>query len=119
MWSIKKNGLSMNTIQRFEELLAGLSKADKAQLLQWMARDLGKAYPGIESTPGVCGGGPCIVRTRIPIWVLVQARNLGMSEADILQSYPSLRAKDLVNTWNYYRAHTNEIDQQITENEVA
>jgi uncharacterized protein (DUF433 family) len=109
----------MNTIQSFEQLLSGLKKAEKAQLLQWVARDLGDAFPGIDSTPGVCGGEPCIVRTRIPVWVLAQARNLGMSEAEILQIYPSLRAEDLVNAWNYYRSHQNEIDQQIDENEAA
>ena len=26
--------------------------------------------PGIESTPAVCGGDPCVVRTRIPVRVL-------------------------------------------------
>lgn len=108
----------MKALQQFEQLLAGLKRAEKAQLLQWVARDLGDAFPGIESIPGVCGGEPCIVRTRIPVWVLVQARNLGMSEAEILQSYPSLRAEDLVNAWNYYRSH-KEIDQQIIENETA
>ncbi len=30
-----------------------------------MARDIGDAFPGIVSTPGVCGGEPCIVRTRL------------------------------------------------------
>lgn len=34
-------------------------------------------FAGIESRPGVSGGEACIVRTRIPVWVLVQARNLG------------------------------------------
>ena len=109
----------MDTIQHFEQLLAKLNKSEKAQLLQWVARDLGEAFPGIESTPGVCGGEACVVRTRIPVWVLVQARNLGVSEAQILQSYPSLRAEDLVNAWNYYRAHPQEIDEQIAENEAA
>ena len=52
----------------------GVVSADKAQLLQWVVRDLGDASPGIESRPGVCGGEPCIVRTRIPVWVLEQSR---------------------------------------------
>ena len=88
-------------------------------MLQWVVRDLGDAFPGIESTPGVCGGEPCIVRTRIPVWVLVQARRLGSSEADILRSFPTLRAEDLVNAWGYYRAYWAEIDRQIQENENA
>ncbi len=59
----------MNTLHDFENQLETLTRAEKAQLLQWVARDLGDAFPGIESRPGVCGGVPCIVRTRIPVWV--------------------------------------------------
>lgn len=77
------------------------------------------AFPGVESNPEVSGGEPVIVRTRIPVWVLVQSRNLGMSEADILRSYPTLRAEDLANTWAYYRLHRAEIEQQIADNEAA
>ena len=84
-----------------------------------VARDLGEAFPGIESTPGVCGGEPCIVRTRIPVWVLVQARRLGTSEADLLRSYPMLRAEDLVQAWAYALARREEIEQQILANETA
>lgn len=109
----------MSTIQEAEKLLANMNRAEKAQLLQWVVRDLGDAFPGIESAPDVCGGEPCIVRTRIPVWVLVQARRLGMSEADLLRSYPALRAEDLVNAWAYYRSHRVEIEQQIRENEAA
>jgi uncharacterized protein (DUF433 family) len=64
--------------------------------------------PGIESLPGVSGGEPCIVRTRIPVWALVQARRLGTNEADLLRAYPTLRAQDLTNAWAYYRTHRNE-----------
>lgn len=109
----------MSTIQEAEKLLSNMTRAEKAQLLQWVARDLGDAFPGIESAPDICGGEPCIVRTRIPVWVLVQARQLGLSEADLLRAYPSLRAEDLVNAWAYYRSHRNEIEQQIRENEAA
>lgn len=96
-----------------------MTRAEKAQLLQWVVRDLGDAFPGIESKPGVCGGEPCIVRTRIPVWILVQSRRLGISEADLLHSYPTLRAEDLANAWAYYRTHRDEIQQQIRENEEA
>src|SRR6266581_1924561 len=96
-----------------EKLLAEMTRAEKAQLLQWTARDLADAHPGIESTPGVCGGEPCIVRTRIPVWVLEQARRLGVSEADLLRSYPTLRAEDLANAWASVRSHREEITRQI------
>ena len=106
-------------MQTVEELLSTMTRAEKAQLLQWIVRDLGNAFPGIESTPGVCGGEPRIVRTRIPVWVLVQFRKLGASEADLLRSYPTLRAEDLTNAWAYYRSYRREIEQQIIENETA
>jgi uncharacterized protein (DUF433 family) len=109
----------MGTLHEIEKQLKSLGPADKAQLLQWVVRDLGDASPGIESRPGVCGGAPCIVRTRIPVWVLEQSRRLGISEADLLRSYPSLRAEDLANAWAYVRRHRDEIDHQIRENEEA
>ena len=109
----------MGSLKEAEDALAGLTPAEKAQVLQWIARDLGGATPGIESAPGVAGGEPCIVRTRIPVWTLVQARKLGMTEAGLLNSYPSLRAEDLVNAWAYYRLHPEEIESQIEENESA
>ena len=108
-----------NTLIEAERILAGLSRAEKAQVLQWIAHDLGDAVPGIESTPGVCGGEPCIVRTRIPVWLLEQAQRLGTSEAELLRAYPTLRAEDLANAWAYVRLHRNEIDEQIRANEEA
>jgi len=108
-----------STFQEIENLLPIMTRAERAQLLQWVVRDLGDAFPGIDSISGVCGGEPCIVRTRIPVWVLVQARRLGTSEADLLRSYPTLRAEDLANAWAYFRSHRDEIEQQIRENEVA
>lgn len=105
--------------RNLEKLYKGLSRSEKAQLLQWAARDLGDAFPGIESNPHVSGGEPCIVRTRIPVWLLVQARRLGTSEADLLRAYPTLRAEDLANAWAYERNHKKEIDAQIKANEEA
>lgn len=59
------------------------------------------------------------VRTRIPVWLLVQARRLGATEADLLRAYPTLRAEDLANAWAYYRAHREEIEEQIRWHEAA
>lgn len=109
----------MTTLEQAENLLLQMTPSEKAQLLQSVARDLGDAFPGIESVPRVCGGEPCVVRTRIPVWLLEQARRLGTSEADLLRSYPTLRAQDLANAWNYVRTHCEEIEQQIRENEEA
>ena len=109
----------MNALAQMEKLLTTMTRAEKAQVLQWVARDLGDAVPGVESTPGVCGGEPRIVRTRITVWVLEQARRLGTGEAELLQAYPALRAEDLANAWAYVRSHRQEIEEQISANEDA
>lgn len=109
----------MDTLREAEKILSAMTRAEKAQLLQWVASDLGDSFPGIESVPDVCGGEACIVRTRIPVWILEQARRLGVTEADLLRSYPTLRAEDLVHAWAYARAHREEIERQIRENEKA
>jgi uncharacterized protein (DUF433 family) len=109
----------VSTLQEAEKLLSGMTQGEKAQLLQLVARDMGDAYPGIDSIPSVCGGEPCIVRTRIPVWVLVNARELGTNEANLLRCYPTLRAEDLANAWAYFRSHRQEIELQIRENEAA
>jgi uncharacterized protein (DUF433 family) len=74
---------------------------------------------GIEKTDGVCGGSARIAGTRIPVWQLVEARNVGASEAQLLIDYPSLRAEDLVNAWSYAESHPDEIKSEIHENAVA
>jgi uncharacterized protein (DUF433 family) len=111
--------IPMDVLRETEALLSKMNRAEKAQLLQWVARDLGGAFPGIESRPDMSGGEPCIVRTRIPVWVLVNARQLGATEADLLHAYPTLRAEDLTNAWAYHRTFKDEIDAQIGENVAA
>lgn len=109
----------MSVLQEAEKLIGLMTPAEKARMLQWLVWDIGNVFPGIESIPGVCGGTPCIIRTRIPVWALVQAHLLGTSEADLLRCYPTLRAEDLEHAWAYYGAHRTEINRQIAENEEA
>jgi uncharacterized protein (DUF433 family) len=109
----------MTTLEKVGQLFSEMTQSEKVQLLQWIARDLSGTFPGIESNPGICGGEPCVAGTRIPVWVLIQYRKLGASEADLLRAYPTLRAEDLANAWAYYRSHKDEIEQQIVENETA
>lgn len=109
----------MSPLLEIQRLLDGVNRAEKVQILQWIARDLGDAFPGIESLAGVCGGAACVVRTRIPVWILERARQLGSSEADLLRAYPTLRAEDLANAWAYARTHREDIERLIAENEDA
>ena len=107
----------MMSLKETEQAIANLSRAEKAQLLQWIARDVGDAFPGIEMTAGVVGGAACIRNTRIAVWMLEQARRLGISEADLLRNYPGLTAQDLANAWDYARSHQAEIEAAIKANE--
>ena len=109
----------MDALRQVEDLLPALTRAEKAQLLRMVVQDLDDAFPGVESRPDVCGGEPCLVRTRIPVWVLEQMRRLGASEDQLLRSYPTLRADDLAIAWAYVRSHRPEIEEQIHANESA
>ena len=109
----------MSTVEEAEKLLSRMTPGEKAQLLQRVAKESKDAYPGIDTIAGLCGGEPVIVRTRIPVWVLEQARRLGSSEADLLRLYPGLHAEDLASAWGYVRSHRDEIDRQIRKNEGA
>ncbi len=109
----------MSTLREVEKLLASMSRAEKAQLLRWVTRDLEDTPPGIEITVGVCGGAACLAGTRIPVWILEQYRRSGASDAELLCSYPGLRAEALVHAWAYVRSHRSEIERQIRENEAA
>ena len=51
---------------------------------------------GIEKADGLCGGSARISGTSIPVWQLALARDLGVTEAQLLLDYPALRAEDLV-----------------------
>lgn len=109
----------MSTVEEAEKLLSRMTPGEKAQLLKRVAQESEEAYPGIDTIDGVCGGEPVIVRSRIPVWVLEQARRLGSTEADLLRLYPGLRAEDLASAWAYVRSHRGEIDRQIHDNENA
>jgi uncharacterized protein (DUF433 family) len=74
----------------------------------------------IQKTPGVVGGDACIGKTRIAVWMLVNAHKLGMTDDEIRTRYdPPLNQADLDAAWEYYRQNREEIEQAIRENEEA
>lgn len=107
------------TVKELEPQLVALSLAEKAQVLEMLAHELGEEWLGIEKTQGVAGGEACIVRTRIPVWTLEGYHRLGWSDERILGNFPTLRASDLLNAWAYVRNHRQEIDRAIVANELA
>ncbi len=73
----------------------------------------------ITKQPDRCGGDACIRDSRIPVWVLVNYRRLGGSEANLLRDYPSLTPADLEAAWQYAAANPQEIDRTIRDNETG
>jgi uncharacterized protein (DUF433 family) len=107
------------TLKELEQQLLALNPNEKVQVIQLLAQSLGSNWQGIEKTPKVCGGEARIAKTRIPVWVLVEAQRLGYSDSDLLISYPTITATDLANAWMYAKAHSDEIELAIERNEVA
>lgn len=73
----------------------------------------------IRHTPGVCGGEACLGDSRIAVWMLEDARRAGVSDAGLLQDYPSLTARELAEAWTYVEAHAEEIEHAIQTNREA
>lgn len=107
------------TRQELENQLLALTASEKAAIIESLIKSISTGAKGIAKIPGVCGGEACIVGTRIAVWLLVEARSLGISEAQLLQDYPHISAADLVNAWAYADAHSEEIEAAICANEVA
>ena len=105
----------MNTVQDIE--ISEMTRAEKVKLLQMLVRDLSNEFEGIEKTEGICGGTARVANSRIPVWVLENARQHGTSESELLQDYPGLTAQDLANAWIYVQSHKEEIERDIAENE--
>lgn len=69
----------------------------------------------INKTEGVCGGSACVGDTRIPVWVLVNASQIGITDEQLLRDYPTLTRAHLEAAWAYYVTHRKEIDREIAE----
>lgn len=105
-------------LKELEPQLLALSATEKNQAIQLILNSLPNGWHGIEKNPGVCGGDACIRSTRIPVWLLVSYHHQGLSDAKILEAYPTLNAIDLANAWMYTEIHPEEITTAIKENEA-
>jgi uncharacterized protein (DUF433 family) len=108
-------------------VIHGVGETDPAQAMQLLGRAdqfisltrtavrerIGREQP-VRRTEGVVGGDARIRNTRIPVWTLVQLKELGRTDAQLLDDFPGLTADDLRAAWDYYREHTDEIQQAIT-----
>ncbi len=71
----------------------------------------------IQKAEEVCGGSARIQDTRITVRTLILFRQQGMTDAQLLEFYPSISQPDLEKAWEYYKSHLAEIDQEIHDNE--
>jgi uncharacterized protein (DUF433 family) len=112
----------MSALESAGGILPKMNRAEMAQLLQWTqgaaTNQVRDVRTGIESRAAVCCGDPCITGTNVPVWVLEQARRLGISEPELLEAYPMLDAQDLTHAWAYIRSHRAEVSRQIEDNEA-
>lgn len=108
----------MTSFERVRELLPTMTSQEKLSLIGLLAQEISTGFPGIERTPGVCGGSARIAGTRVPVWAVVSYKQLGTSDAALLQMYPTIGADDLSNALAYYRANSDEILAEIAENEA-
>jgi uncharacterized protein (DUF433 family) len=79
----------------------------------------GDGFPGIERNPDIMDGEARIIRTRIPVWVLVGLRDQGMSDQDLLASYPTLSQADLAQAWGYAELYPDEIERALRDQQEA
>jgi uncharacterized protein (DUF433 family) len=100
-------------LPQLQSQLLTLSSQEKAEVIHFLLDNL--TWSGIENIPGICGGSACVAGTRIPVWVLINAQDLGKTDEEILASYPRLRHSDLTNAIAYYQAHSEEIQAELRQ----
>jgi len=69
---------------------------DKADTNQPMSiAPIAQPRQHIVSTPGVCGGKPCIAGTRVRVWDIAVRAQAGESPDDVLTHFPHLTLSDV------------------------
>ena len=109
----------MTALDEARSVLNRLSIPERQSLLKELAHTSAEVAPGVFKTPDVCGGDACIRNSRIPVWLLEEARRGGASDSELLSLYPNLSSGDLKNAWAYVASNGSEIDGLIFENSQA
>lgn len=77
-------------------------------------------FPHLVRRPGVVGGEPTVVGTRLAIRHIVQAMRFTESvEQLVTEWYPSLTPGLVAEALAFYEVHREEIDRDIAENDAA
>jgi uncharacterized protein (DUF433 family) len=72
----------------------------------------------VEITPGVCGGRPRIVGTRVRVQDIVLRTEAGESPDEIVAGLPHLTLADVHGALTYYHGNRDAIDAQIAESDA-
>jgi uncharacterized protein (DUF433 family) len=71
----------------------------------------------IWETPGVCGGYPCIGRTRITVRnIVVVYKETNEDFEQTVGMYPQLTREQVQAALDYYAAHPARVDEDIERN---
>jgi uncharacterized protein (DUF433 family) len=103
------------TLRDLESQLLALTPAEKERVIQLLTQSLVVDQAEVAKLVEVGAGEARIGNTQIAVWELVNAKQLGCSDADLLQIYPQLTALDLVNAWEYADANADEISRTLQE----
>jgi uncharacterized protein (DUF433 family) len=112
-----RNGDDMIT-QELKKQILSLSPDEQHEIVR-LIQSQTNSWTGITKTPGVVVGDARIRNMRIPVWSLVQYRQMGANDDRILEAYPELTSADLANAWAYAEAFPDEIAEAIAANEEA
>lgn len=103
----------MTSLQALETQLLALKPTEQVAIIRLLSQNLATTWDGISKTPGVMGGEACIRNTRIPIWLMVSYRRMGLNDRQILDNYPDLTEMDLANVFAYADLYQAEIAAAI------
>ena len=73
-------------------------------------------FPRITVNPEQMGGVPCIRSLRIPVSTVVGMLGEGMSEAEILATYPDLELEDIRESARFAAEAVRERELPVTGN---
>jgi uncharacterized protein (DUF433 family) len=103
------------TLTDLESQLLALTRPEKQHIIQLLTQSLATTPTEAAPTPPISSGSATIANTQIAVWELVNAKQLGCSNGDLLDIYPQLTAADLATAWEYAAAHYDEISLILQE----
>ncbi len=85
---------------------------------QALVEQAADAHPRIVRKPGISGGEPIILGTRISVRHIVERVQAGQSVEDILAALPHLTAAQIHDALSFYYDHKAEIDRLVQESQT-